>query len=68
LAGKFCLGKFRENIFSGLKFGQFLTLHHIPLAKLHQSSYCLYESVVLLKSYGMDSFGRETPFRGVSYQ
>jgi hypothetical protein len=38
------------------------TLRHIPLAELHQSSYCLYESVVSLKSYAMECFGWETSF------
>jgi hypothetical protein len=38
---------------------------HIRLAELHQSSYYLYESVVSLKSYGMEYCGWETPFGGV---
>jgi hypothetical protein len=37
-------------------------LYYIPLAELHQSSYSLYESVVLFKSYAMEYFGSETPF------
>ncbi len=61
LTGKFPLGNFRENCSPGLKFLYFSTLRHIPLAELHQSSYCLYESVESLKSYGMEYFGWELP-------
>jgi hypothetical protein len=34
----------------------------MPLVEMHQLSYYLYESIVLLKSYAMEYFGWETPF------
>jgi hypothetical protein len=37
----------------------------MPLAELHQSSYCLDKSVVSFNSYAMEYFGWKTPFGGV---
>jgi hypothetical protein len=62
LAGKFPSGKLSWKLLPWIEILTFLTLHHIPLAELHQLSYCLCESVVSLKSYAIEYFGWKTSF------
>jgi hypothetical protein len=54
-------GQFLVKIAPKIEILDIFALRHIPLAELHQSSYCLCESIVSLKSYAMEYFGSETP-------